>query len=60
MFHRLRARAGFKNIGELLIALHHFAQKKLYAKDPAKLREVLTAENIKKFVEFWKASKFSD
>ena len=51
---------GFKKIGELLIALHHFAQKKLYAKDPAKLKEVLTVENIKKIVEFWKAGKFSD
>lgn len=42
---------GFKNIGELLIALHHFAGKKIYAKDPAKLKEILTAENIKKFVK---------
>jgi hypothetical protein len=50
---------GFKNIGELLIDLHHFAQEKLYAKDPVKLKEVLTAENIKKFVELKKAGRFS-
>lgn len=51
---------GFKNIGELLIDLHHFAQKKLYAIDPNKLKEVLTAENIKNFVKIKKAGKFSD
>lgn len=50
---------GFKNIGELLIDLHHFAQEKLYAKDSAKLRELLTAENIKTFVELRKAGRFS-
>jgi len=50
---------GFKNIGELLTALHYFAQTKLYPKDVAKLREVLTAENIKSFAEVLKAAKFN-
>ncbi len=50
---------GFKNIGELLTALHYFAQTKLYPQDPHKLREVLTAEKIKSFAEVLKAAKFS-
>ena len=50
---------GFKNIGELLSALHYFARTKLYPKDTAKLREVLTAEKIKSFAEILKAAKFS-
>lgn len=50
---------GFKNIGELLTALHYFAQTKLYPKDTAKLKEVLTAESIKSFAEVLKAAKFS-
>ena len=50
---------GFKNIGELLVDLHHFAQQKLYAKDPVELKKVLTAENIKNFVKLKKAGKFS-
>jgi hypothetical protein len=50
---------GFKNIGELLTALHYFAQTKLYPKDVTKLREVLTAEKIKSFAEVLKAAKFS-
>lgn len=50
---------GFKNIGELLTALHYFAQTKLYPKDTMRLREVLTAENIKNFAEVLKAAKFS-
>lgn len=50
---------GFKNIGELLTALHYFAQTKLYPKDAAKLREVLTAENIKNFAEVLKSARFS-
>jgi hypothetical protein len=49
---------GFKNIGELLTALHYFAQTKLYPQDPYKLREVLTAEKIKNFAEVLKAAKF--
>jgi len=50
---------GFKNIGELLTALHYFAQTKLYPKDTAALREVLTAEKIKSFAEILKAAKLS-
>lgn len=50
---------GFKSIGELLTALHYFAKAKIYPKDTAKLREVLTAENIKNFAEVLKAAKFS-
>ena len=50
---------GFKNIGELLTALHYFAQTKLYPKDAVRLREVLTAENIKNFAEVLKAARFS-
>ena len=50
---------GFKNIGELLTALHYFAKTKLYPQDPIRLREVLTAENIKNFAEVLKSAKFS-
>ncbi len=50
---------GFKNIGELLTALHYFAETKLYPKNTERLREVLTAENIKNFAEVLKAAKFS-
>jgi len=50
---------GFKNIGELLTALHYFAKTKLYPHDPIRLREVLTAENIKNFAEVLKSAKFS-
>jgi hypothetical protein len=50
---------GFKNIGELLTALHYFAKTKLYPKNAVRLREVLTAENIKNFAEVLKAAKFS-
>ena len=50
---------GFKNIGDLLTALHYFAKTKLYPKDVSKLREVLTTENIKNFAEVLKAAKFS-
>jgi len=49
---------GFKNIGDLLTALSHFAQNKLYPKNTAKLGEVLTPENIKNFAELFKAGKF--
>jgi len=49
---------GFKNIGELLLALHHFAKKKMYPKKPDELREVLTAENIKKFAQLMKSAEF--
>ena len=50
---------GFKNIGELLTALHYFAKAKLYPKDVHRLKEVLTAENIKNFAEVLKAAKTS-
>jgi len=50
---------GFKNIGELLTALHYFAKTKLYPKDTIRLQEVLTAESIKSFAEVLKAAKFS-
>ena len=50
---------GFKNIGELLTALHYFARTKLYPTDTVRLREVLTAEKIKSFSEVLKAAKFS-
>ena len=49
---------GFKNIGELLMALHYFAETKLYPKNTEKLKEVLTAENIKNFAEVLKSAKF--
>ena len=51
---------GFKSIGELLVDLHHFAQQKLYARDPVELKKVLTAENIKTFVKLKKAGRFSE
>lgn len=47
---------GFKNFGELLIALHYFAKNKLYPKDTEKLKEVLTAESIKNFAKVLKFS----
>jgi len=50
---------GFKNIGELLTALHYFAKTKLYPKDVHRLKEVLTAENIKNFAEVLTAAKSS-
>lgn len=50
---------GFKNIGELLMALHYFAETKLYPKDTDKLKEVLTADTIKNFAEVLKSAKFS-
>lgn len=49
---------GFKNIGELLMALHHFAGTKLYPTNTEKLKEVLTADFIKSFVELHKSGKF--
>ncbi|HXX88079.1 MAG TPA: hypothetical protein VEH86_06520 [Candidatus Acidoferrum sp.] len=49
---------GFKNVGELLVALHSFAEQKLYPTDTEKLKEVLTAENIKSFVKLKKSGTF--
>jgi hypothetical protein len=40
---------GFKNIGELLMALHYLAENKLYPRNTEKLNEVLTADTIKNF-----------
>jgi hypothetical protein len=49
---------GFKNVGELLIALRSFAEEKLYPTDTEELRKVLTAENIKSFAKLKKSGKF--
>lgn len=49
---------GFKNIGELLTALHYFAETKLYPKDTEKLKEVLKADTIMSFAEVLKSAKF--
>jgi hypothetical protein len=40
---------GFKKLGELLLDLHSFAEEKLQVNDKGKLREFLTAENIKEY-----------
>lgn len=50
---------GLKKFGELLIDLATFAEEKLYAKDTQQLKELLTAENIKTYVKFKKAAKFT-
>ena len=50
---------GFKNFGELLMALHYFAETKLYPKDTEKLKGVLTAENIKNFAKVLKSARIS-
>lgn len=49
---------GFKKFGELLLDLHSFAEEKLYATDKEKLKEILTAQNIKTYVAFKKVGKF--
>jgi len=49
---------GFRNVGELLVALHSFAEEKLYPTDTEELRKVLTAENIKNFARLKKSGKF--
>ncbi len=50
---------GFKKFGELLLDLHSFAEERLYAKDgKEKLKEILTAENIKTYVSFKKVGQF--
>jgi hypothetical protein len=49
---------GFKNVGELLVALHSFAEEKLYPTDTEKLMDVLTAENIKSFAKLKKSGIF--
>jgi hypothetical protein len=42
---------GFKELGELFLALHNFCKLPIYAdqRDVEKLKELLTVENIKKF-----------
>jgi hypothetical protein len=50
---------GFKNFGELLMALHYFAKTKLYPKNTEQLKDVLTAETIKNFAKVLKSAKFS-
>ena len=49
---------GFKNVGELLVALHSFAEEKLYPTDTEELRKVLTADSIKSFAQLKKSGKF--
>jgi hypothetical protein len=49
---------GFREFGELLVALHSFAKEKLYPIDTEELRKVLTAENIKSFAKLKKSGKF--
>ena len=50
---------GFKEVGELFLALHYFCKLPIYAneKHVEKLRELLTPENIKKFAEIIKTSQ---
>jgi hypothetical protein len=50
---------GFKELGELLLALHDFCKLPLYAneKHVEKLKELLTADNIKKLSEIIKTSR---
>jgi hypothetical protein len=49
---------GFRKFGELLLDLHSFTEEKLYATDKEKLKEILTAENIKTYVTFKKVGTF--
>lgn len=46
-----------RNISELLTTLCHFAETELYLEDAAKLKKVLTAENLKNFAETLKTTK---
>jgi len=50
---------GFKEIGELFLALHDFCKLPIYAneKHVDKLKELLTPENIKNFAEIIKTSR---
>ena len=50
---------GFKKLGELLLNLNAFTEDKAQIDDKEKLRELLTAENIKKYGNFKKALKIS-
>ena len=50
---------GFRELGQLLQALHYFCKLPIYAneKHVDKLRELLTPDNIKKFAEIIKTSR---
>ena len=50
---------GFKELGELLLALHNFCKLPIYAneKHVNKLKKLLTPENIKKFAGIIEASR---
>jgi len=50
---------GFKELGELFLALHDFCKLPIYAneKHVDKLKELLTTENIKKLAEIIKTSR---
>ena len=50
---------GFKELGELFLALHDFCKLPIYAneKDVEKLKGLLTSENIKKFAEIIETSE---
>ena len=50
---------GFKKLGELLLDIHSFAEDKAEIDDKEKLRELLTAESIKKYSNVKKAVKIS-
>lgn len=50
---------GFRRFGELLLDLHSFAEERLYAKDTRQLKELLTSENIKKYVKFKKLTNYT-
>jgi hypothetical protein len=50
---------GFKELGELFLALHDFCKLPIYAdgKDVEKLKDLLTTDNIKKFAGIIETSK---
>jgi hypothetical protein len=48
------------NIGELLTTLKCFAETDLYPEDSKKLRDILTAENLKSFEKVLKSNKMLD
>lgn len=50
---------GFKELGELFLALHYFCKLPIYANEThvEKLKKLLTPENIKKFAEIIESSR---
>ena len=48
------------NIGELLTTLKCFAETELYPEDSKKLKNILTAENLKNFEIILKSNKMLD